>query len=594
VNYNRIVFQRWMRWIALTVLAVAMTMTLTACDVTPERTDSASPDWSRGIKIGEASLDNPIAIVSDSQGRRHLAWVGLSDNRRVLRYAQLDSQANVLLERALDIPLRQPQDPRFLFDTQGGLHLFFLAKGEATRDEWGLFYTRLGAQGELLAPPQLLSLPQEVAQYHQEALNPQGQIEVFWSREMETGIYHLRLSTAGEVLLPNTVLVPQAARPAVVADQARTLHLAWLSTPEPIHLGFVAKAMNYAVFQPATRTIAGKTTVALLEIAPGVVIDGPSIALDNNYTYVLWVQDKRGGKGTTGADGYYVAFPTGSPAAQMTPLRFYIPASASTPYQARPDGFAYQHLVKLPQRGLSTDYLVALRPLAGQHPELVTVFALRLTAKQRGFTQLGSAVLTRGQLVGYQLINDTLNLSLAPALAIGPANDLSLAWLEFLSEGRYEVRYASTAPVVRQKLSALTSKDITSKGLGLLWYDISYIGFLPMAMAWNLLSFIGMVLYTIFRSDVTLDNRQARIALLLVILVQVAAKIFLLWSLFGAGQSLLRAGLFFLPTILAAGAMALYWRSPYRRSPFVSFIIFALVDAFLTIFLAFPIVMAQE
>jgi hypothetical protein len=583
VNYNRIVFGRTMRWIALTVLAIVMTMTLTACDVTPERTDSASPDWSRGIKIGEASLDNPIAIVSDSQGRRHLAWVGLSDSRRVLRYAQVDSQANVLLERALDIPLRQPQDPRFLFDAQGGLHLFFLAKGEVTWDEWGLFHTRLGAQGELLAPipcigcdvsglapPQLLSLPLEVAQYHQEALNPQGQIEVFWSRELETGIYHLRLSTSGEILLPNSVLVPQAARPAVVADRTGTLYLAWLRTPEPLHLGFVAKEMNYAVFQPATRTIADKTTVALLEIPPGVVIDGPSIALDNNYTYVLWVQDKRGGKGETGADGYYVAFPTGSPAAQMVPMRFYIPASATTPYQARQDGFAYQHLVALPQRGLSTDYLVALRPLAGQQPELVTVFALRLASKQRGLTQLGSAVLTRGQLVGYQLINDTLNLSLAPAITIGPANDLSLAWLEFLSEGRYEVRYASTAPAVRQKFSALTRKDITSKGLGLLWYDISYIGFLPLALAWNLLSFIGMVLYTVFHSDSTLDNRQARIALLLVILVQVVAKIFLLWSLFGAGESLLRAGLFFLPTVLAAGAMAPYWWSPYRRSPFVS------------------------
>jgi len=66
-----------------------------------------------------------------------------------------------------------------------------------------------------------------------------------------------------------------------------------------------------------------------------------------------------------------------------------------------------------------------------------------------------------------------------------------------------------------------------------------------------------------------------------------------LWSLFGAGESLLRAGMFFLPTILAVVAMALYLRSPYRRSPFVSFVIFALVDAFLTIFLAFPIVMAQ-
>jgi hypothetical protein len=432
-----------------------------------------------------------------------------------------------------------------------------------------------------------------VAQYHQEALNPQGQIEVFWSREVEQGIHHLRLSTAGEVLRPLVVLIPQAARPAVVADRAGTLYLAWLSAPEPIHLGFVAKEMNYAVFQPATCTIADKTTVALLEIPPGVVIDGPSIALDNNYTYVLWVQDKRGGKGETGADGYYVAFPTGSPAAQMVPMRFYIPASATTPYQARQEGFAYQHLVTLPQRGLSTDYLVALRPLADQQPELVTVFALRLTAKQRGFTQLGSAVLTRGQLVGYQLINNTLNLSLAPAITIGPANDLSLAWLEFLSEGRYEVRYASTAPAVRQKFSALTRKDITSKGLGLLWYDISYIGLLPMAIAWNLLSFLGMVLYTVFRSDSTLDNRQARIALLLVILVQVVAKIFLLWSLFGAGESLLRAGLFFLPTVLAAGAMAPYWWSPYRRSPFVSFVIFALVDAFLTIFLAFPIVMAQ-
>jgi len=592
VSYNRVAFRRKMRWIALTVLAIVTSMTLTACDVTPERTDSASPDWSRGIKIGEAALDNPIAIISDSQGRRHLAWVGLSDNRRVLRYAQVDSQANVLLARALDIPLHQPQDARFLFDAQGGLHLFFLAKFE-TWDEWSLFHTRLGAQGELLSTPQLLSLPPEIAQYHQETLNPQGQIEVFWSREMETGIYHLRLSITGEVLLPNSVLVPQAARPAVVADQAGTLHLAWLRTPEPIHQSLVAKEMNYAVFQPATRTLAAQAPVAVFEIPPGVVIEGPSIALDNSFTYVLWVQDKRGGKGATGADGYYVAFPTGSPAAQMTPLRFYIPASASTTYQARQDGFAYRHLVTLPQRGLSTDYLVALRPLAGQQPELVTVFVLRLTAKQRGFTQLGSAVLTRGQLVGYQLINDTLNLSLAPALAVGPANDLSLAWLEFLSEGRYEVRYASTAPAVRQKFSALTSKDIASKGLGLLWYDISYIGFLPMAIAWNLLPFLGMVLYTIFRSDVTLDNRQARIALLLVILVQVAAKVFVLWSFLGAGESLLRAGLFFLPTVLAAGAMALYWRSPYRRSPFVSFIIFALVDAFLTIFLAFPIVMAQ-
>jgi hypothetical protein len=242
---------------------------------------------------------------------------------------------------------------------------------------------------------------------------------------------------------------------------------------------------------------------------------------------------------------------------------------------------------------MSTDYLVDLRPLTGQQPEVVTVFALRLAAKQRGLTQLGSAVLARGQLVGYQLINNTLNLSLAPAIAVGPANDLSLAWLEFLSEGRYEVRYASTTPAVRQKFSALTRKDITSKGLGLLWYDISYIGFLPLAMAWNLLSFIGMVLYTVFHSDSTLDNRQARIALLLVILVQIVAKVFVLWNFLGAGESLLRAGLFFLPTILAAGVMALYWRSPYRRSPFVSFIIFALVDAFLTIFLAFPIAIVQ-
>jgi hypothetical protein len=388
-------------------------------------------------------------------------------------------------------------------------------------------------------------------------------------------------------------LIPQAARPAVVADRAGTLYLAWLSTPEPIHLGFVGKEMNYAVFQPATRTLAAQTAVALFEVPPGVVIDGPSIALDNSYTYVLWVQDKRGGKGETGADGYFVAFPTGSPAAQMVPVRFYIPDAATTPYQARQEGFAYQHLVLLPQRGGNTDYLVALRPLAGQHPELVTVFALRLASKQRGLTQLGSAVLTRGQLVGYQLVNNTLNMSLAPAIAVGPANDLSLAWLEFLSEGRYEVRYASTALAVRQRFSAPTGKDIVSKSLTLLWYDVSYIGFLPMAMAWNLLSFLGMVLYTVFRSDVTLDNRQARIALLLVILVQVVAKIFLMWSLFGAGESLLRAGLFFLPTILAAGAMALYWRSPYRRSPFVSFVIFALVDAFLTIFMAFPIVMAQ-
>jgi len=66
---------------------------LVGCQLAPLRSARANNDWSRGVRVGSASLNHPVAMaVDEERGGTSLLWVAEDDQQRqILRYARLDA-----------------------------------------------------------------------------------------------------------------------------------------------------------------------------------------------------------------------------------------------------------------------------------------------------------------------------------------------------------------------------------------------------------------------------------------------------------------------------------------------------------------------
>jgi hypothetical protein len=177
----------------------AMLLILAGCDITSDRSDKPSPDWSRGLRVGVASINQPAALQVDGEGHAHLVWHAGTEEASKLQYAQLDDQAQIVVERDLDIPLSDPERPQLLLDRQRNMHLAWLAGEDG---EKGLFHFLLGYDGEALSEPTRLSPPGKEVEGYQMCLGQEGRVEVFWSAE--EGIVYLGLDERGEVISPPT------------------------------------------------------------------------------------------------------------------------------------------------------------------------------------------------------------------------------------------------------------------------------------------------------------------------------------------------------------------------------------------------------
>jgi len=328
----------------------AMLLILSGCDATSDRSDKPSPDWSRGLRIGVASINQPVALQVDPVkmgGHAHLVWYTrmngewrMEDEVSKLRpepacpelalseveglhYIQLDDQAKVVMERDLDIPLSDPHKPQLLLDKRGNMHLALLAREDGVKN---LFHFLLGYDGEVLSEPTRLSPPSippsegEVESY-QICLGQEGRIEVFWSAE--EGIYYLCLDERGVVISPPTLIVPQGTNPSAQVDSSGTIHLTWLQEPSS-----QVKELYYAAFKPqqAEDSIKGTKLTQFSKVV-SAILRGPVLGLDMEYAYVFWSLEQRSGLEPGTARSYYVSFPLG----QLSASENQFSASESPP-----------------------------------------------------------------------------------------------------------------------------------------------------------------------------------------------------------------------------------------------------------------------
>jgi hypothetical protein len=202
-------------------------------------------------------------------------------------------------------------------------------------------------------------------------------------------------------------------------------------------------------------------------------------------------------------------------------------------------------------------------------------------------------VLSNGEPVGYQLINNTSNASVLSTVVADADANLHLAWLDVGGFGRYKVYYATTAPEARRWLNRTTPGDIARAAADLAFGVLSGLGLAFLGLTWNVLPVLTIVLFYIIGRQEHLDLLTPKIGLGIAIALYIASKAYFIPGLLTAGTPFLYAvpvelrlilmvAVPVLILLLAFGAIYIYVRRAEEPTLFKAYLFFTLTDLLLT------------
>ncbi len=580
---------------ALFAYLVVVLLLASGCSSAYERSEKPSGDWSRGLLLGESNIKQSVALQVDAEQRVHMVWLeALSDEAEGLHYAQLDQQGRVSVDRALSIDFSRPRSPQLLADASDRLHLALLSRSDG---EQALYHTRIDAAGQATELTRLSREGENVDSFQMD-LSPTGKIRFTWASEPDkgqTGIYQVTLS--GTDIESPSLLVPEGIDPFVLVDNTPTTHLVWT-----YETGLSKREIYYSTLEDGRLSPPAGQHLTTFGFTESATYQPPVIGLDSESVYVIWsVQNLGGGLTPTAADTYFVNFPPGE-AEYVDAQNVKIPLEHRPDYDGHASPYQISELRPLSPDVRSTDYINAPAVVQSQESELPVAVSLIIESASKQFMQLALTILSEGELVGYQLANETSNASVLPTLVADQDANLHLAWLDSAGFRRYKVYYATTAPQARAWLNRTTVGDVGKQVASLTWGILSAIGFLPLTLMWNAPALIWLVVFYLISHQELLDELGAKIALGVSFIVYLAVKMLFLPGLLSAGTPfvylvpqeiaiVLASVIPIAVTLVALGGLAIYLlRSRGGRAPglFKAYMIFALVDSALTAILYAP------
>ena len=572
---------------SLFVICLLSALLLGGCSVESDRSDKPAPDWSRGLRLGETSLKQPVALQVDAKKHVYMVW-----NAGRLQVAHLDEQAHVLSNAPLDIDTPMPRYPQLLVDAQDSVHLAWLSRDG---DRQALYHALLRPTAST-APLVLSRQGEDVSSFHM-ALSPAGQVIFIWASE-HGGAQALRyasLQAPSEIV----TLVQPGIDPFVLADGTGTSHVVWLEEKS-----LTARSLYYGTLQESASGVQlsppGGHRLTDLKFSSGAVIFGPIIGLDDETVHVMWSEQNLGGGLTpTAAFSYYVAFKPGQPATGRA-RTIGLPTETRPSYEGYRSPYGLTRLDRLSPADLerSSDFINSPATVSSQRAELPVAFSLMTQGQAGSEIQLATAVLARGEQVGHQLASKTENASLMPSLVADADADLHLAWIDTSGFKTLDVYYASTAPQARRWLDRTSTGDLSMGAAKVVFGVLSGIGLLPIAGVWSFPPVVWIVVFFILTGQEEMDRTPTRIGFSIAVVIYVGIKVLLLPGLF-AGTPLL----YLVPRgwatwvgiavpvvvfLLALLIVLVYVRRAERATIFKAFFIFALLDVSLTLVLYAP------
>ncbi len=310
---HRAAHDLWQKPVGLRAAVVGIVLSmcavwLAACSAAPVRTPRMSKAWSKGLPLGLASLNNPVALDVDPQGRVYVAWVGMDHDIRLVR---LNERAGIEVDKPLDLVLNRPQLVQIDLDADGQLHLVWLDRvDQALR----VLYARLSSDGDVLQSTTQLSTEGLQSGQLAATLDPEGRtLEVFWSDTSASrpGIYHAALSWTGTPVVPAELFIADGLAPAVATDRQGYTHLAWRQESAGSPVSFY-----YAIYDPQRRILGPPAKISEPEAeasllggpVSGARFDGPQLGLSRDSVYLGWMVEVRQ-RGDLTALTFFQAFP---------------------------------------------------------------------------------------------------------------------------------------------------------------------------------------------------------------------------------------------------------------------------------------------
>ncbi len=572
--------------LALAILSVALA---TGCQAEPAKTPKVLPEWSRAKQVGISAANQPVSAVAEDD-YVHLLFVAAE--AQTLHYLQLDSSGNPRVSTDLELDGAHPSSPELRLRRDGSLLAFWTDNPDIPR---ALFVATLNREGQPMGSPQQLSLQGVRIAAFAIADNADGSVDIFWANEIpaEGGIYHLELGPGGGVVSDNALLIPGGAEPSLQVGGDGMIHLAWVEEQE-----LMVQDVYYGLFDPSTSELRDRTRASSYKTMTGLVAYPPNVAIDNNTVYLFWALERRGG-GLTGAgnaETSFVTFPLVEPRYQDA-RTLNIPQLARPSYETASGSLPYERLAS-PKAGWPTSLLYMPSTSGGQGEEVGLYLVGEVATQSQSSREVVWAIFSNGELEGYQLPTQSGG-ALRPRGVVDERGNAHLVFLNAAGFGRYEIYYASTSDAVKANLDRVTMQDRANSFFGALWTLAPALGFFPpVLLLWSFASFVWVVVFYFAKTEGGLDRRPARIALIVSILLYMAAKLILAPGVLFYAPFLdrLPESLHFVPvlgtpllTLLAAlGAIALYFRRTPYRSLFVTWVIFVLTDAMLSMIIYMP------
>lgn len=576
------------RRVVLVLVMLCLSLMMASCDASMVRTRKVLPEWSRGLQVGVAALNQPVDLLV-SHGHVHMVWVAVGGKQ--LHYARLDDTGQVQVNMDLEITGAHASDARLALNGDGSFSVLWTDNPGIPR---ALFMGHFSHDGQLLFGPVRLSPPEaRVSDY---AITPrkQGGYDIFWTDEIASdgGIHHLHIAGDGRTVSADRLLIPQAMNPSLQVDPYGVVHLAWVEQPS-----MRENYVYYATFDSASGVLSEPIRVAYYRTATGLISYPPVLGLDQTRAYLFWALEQRGGGMTPGeSETHFVSFRLSDPQ-PSEPTILHLPGTARPTYARASGSLPYERLAA-PDNAWPSSVLYMPATLNGQQREAGVFLIVEVATRHRTSREVVWAIFVDGSCRGYQLLTAAGN-AMRPAAFLDDQGSIHLAWLSAGGFGRYNVYYASTSASVRARLDQVTLQDRATDLLNAIWSLAPALGFFPpVFLLWTFASFIWIVLFYIVKVEGGLERRPSQFALVVAVLLYLASKLFLLPGVLLYAPFLDRfpASLQAVPVLgtplftllVALGAVYIYFRRQQYRSLLAAYLIFVVTDSLLSLFIYVP------
>jgi len=433
-------------WLKAAALLVSMGI-LASCSSGQESLWLKSPDWSRGVFIGNTKVVSPVSYVSDSNNNIYFFLVDLNEDTSDFSFnlVHLNSNSNALESLSPSLgELRNVKQPEIVNDN-GNLRLFWIASE-------GLYTWVVSEDGIPISEPVLLSGNDAVSSYDI-AYAGDGNITIWYAGSRRNPGIHALSQYDGST--PGILIDPDGTLIRLRYDAQGRLHTAWVHYP----FGYEQSEILYGVYDVAAAQFsAAFSPIVPLDVGTSTSLDDFALGVDDTNIYILWTTSVHIGPQAGDIQARNVAFPIDTSPQIRTPSLIIAPTIYTLEFADTANDLKVGQRVSLPGLDVPmTSQIQDFRVNPIPAGELVLAFRSpteHLWRKSR--EQVNLLYFDNGNISAYQPLTFTSTVSTHPNVVNGQDGYVSLTWMEKLSSDTFAVYFASTDPQFVGRFKAMS------------------------------------------------------------------------------------------------------------------------------------------